>query len=145
MDQTASPQMITYHSGGNNCMFGIVVRDCIYQPEVGHNYGPEYPDSTSQCFQSFKSSSDYIDNTGTQPGEGLYIDEMNTVRDLLGHPAVRNNKDFRLYILSYVEFFNLGENWCDTSSFGVGYWRFGHQPKLTNRLRADLNGAGGPR
>ncbi|KAI8943893.1 hypothetical protein F4801DRAFT_603137 [Xylaria longipes] len=114
MSLVGSPQMITYHAGGNNCGFGAVVSDCIYQP--WGDYGAEYPDPSGQCAKQLANSNAYIDKAGDG---GLCQDERNTIVDLLGHPAVKDNKDFRLYILGYVHFFNLGANYCDDISFGA--------------------------
>ncbi|KAI1846794.1 hypothetical protein JX266_007015 [Neoarthrinium moseri] len=136
MTLVGSPQMITYHAGGNNCGFGAVVNDCIYQP--WGNYGAEYPDPSGQCAKQLADRNTYIDKAGDG---GLYQDELNTVRDLLGHPAVKDNKDFHLYVLGYAHFFNEGANYCDDISFGVlaSVPLVGNAPKVTNRLRTDLN------
>lgn len=135
MDLVGNPQMITYHAGGNNCGFGGVVSDCVYQP--GFGYGKEYPDPSGRCAQSIANSNNYINKAGN---EGLYQDEMNTVTDLLNHPSVKDNKDFKLYILGYAHFFNLGANYCDDISFGVmKYIPRGSAPKLSNQLRTDMN------
>ncbi|XDG03116.1 hypothetical protein ABKA04_002731 [Annulohypoxylon sp. FPYF3050] len=136
MDLVGNPQMITYHAGGNNCGFGDVVFNCIYQP--WGNYGAEYPDPTGKCAKQLANSNDYINEGGEG---GLYQDELNTVRDLLNHPSVKDNKDFRLYILGYAHFFNLGANYCDDISFGAlaTVPLIGNAPKLSNRLRTDLN------
>lgn len=135
MDLVGDPQMITYHAGGNNCGFGGVVSNCIYQP--GFGYGADYPDRSGLCAQSLANSNNYINNAGN---DGLYQDEMNTVMDLLNHPSVRDNKDFKLYILGYAHFFNLGANYCDEISFSVmKYIPKGSAQKLSNRLRTDMN------
>lgn len=110
----SSPQMITYHAGGNNCGFGAVNHDCVYQPKG--DYGPEYPDPDGQCAIQLRSSNGYINNNN--PG-GLYQDEIITVRNLLDHPAVKDNKDFKLYMLGNAYFFNPGANYCDDISFGA--------------------------
>ncbi|KAI0900623.1 SGNH hydrolase [Annulohypoxylon nitens] len=129
MNLVGNPQMVTYHAGGNNCGFGTVISNCIYQP--WGKYGAAYPDPTGECAKQLANSNDYINKAGDG---GLYQDELNTVRDLLDHPSVRDNKGFRLYILGYAHFFNLSANYCDTISFGVL-----HKPRLSNRLRTDLN------
>ncbi|KAI2462864.1 SGNH hydrolase [Annulohypoxylon bovei var. microspora] len=136
MSLVGSPQMITYHAGGNNCGFGAVVSDCIFQP--WGDYGPEYPDPSGQCAKQLANSNAYIDRAGDG---GLYQDERNTVADLLGHAAVRDNKDFRLYILGYAHFFNLGANYCDGISFGAlaSVPVVGNAPKVSDRLRTDVN------
>jgi hypothetical protein len=135
MDQVGNPQMLTYHAGGNNCGFGNVVRDCIYQPPG--NYGNEYPDPTGACAKQLATSNFYIDDTGKA---GLYRQEMDTVVDILNHAAVKDNKDFRLYILGYAHFFNLGANYCDDISFGaLAYLPGANKPKVSNRLRTDMN------
>ncbi|KAI1269957.1 SGNH hydrolase [Xylariaceae sp. FL1019] len=138
VDLVGNPQMMTYQVGGNDCLFGNVIEDCIYQP--GINYGAEYPDDSGQCARRIRQSNDYVNNDTTKAGWGLYIDELKTVRDTLNHPAVRDNKDFKLYILSYVKFFNLGANYCDDISFGAFAWvPGGNAPKVSNRLRTDMN------
>ncbi|RYP93631.1 hypothetical protein DL770_000263 [Monosporascus sp. CRB-9-2] len=134
MDLVGNPQMITYHAGGNNCDFGAVVADCIYQPDRS-SYGPEYPDPAGRCAQRLADSNKYIDQEGEH---GLYQDEVNTVLGMLRHPAVKDNKNFRLYILGYAHFFNLGANYCDDISFGA-VPLIGNKPKVSNRLRTDLN------
>ncbi|KAI1175421.1 SGNH hydrolase [Nemania sp. FL0916] len=135
MSSVGRPQMITYHAGGNNCGFGAVVTDCIYQP--WGQYGAEYPDPSGQCAKQLAERNTYIDRAGDG---GLYQDEVNTVVDLLNHPSVKDNKDFRLYILGYTHFFNLGANFCDNITFGAASWLpFGNAPKVSTRLRTDLN------
>ncbi|KAI0406387.1 SGNH hydrolase-type esterase domain-containing protein [Xylaria palmicola] len=130
MDLVGNPQMITYHAGGNNCGFGDVVKNCIYQPDPSETYG-DYP-GPGLCAESLGRSNDYIN----KPGEGgLYYDEVKTLMDVLGHDAVRDNDNFRLYVLGYAHFFNLGANYCDDISFGP----LRHRPKLSNQLRTDIN------
>lgn len=137
MDQVGNPMMITYHAGGNNCKFGSVINDCIYQPP-GKKYDPQYPDPSGACGTVVGQSLTYINKQGDG---GLYQDELNTVRDLLGHPAVKDNKDFKLYMLSYAHFFNVDTTWCNTVSFApLANWG-GNSPKLTQRLRTDINDA----
>ncbi|KAJ8123098.1 hypothetical protein ONZ43_g867 [Nemania bipapillata] len=138
MSLVGNPQMITYHAGGNNCGFGDVVSSCIYQP-LG-KYGPEYPDPSGVCAMQLADHNGYINNASERGG--LYYDELATVVDLLKDPAVKNNKDFRLYILGYAHFFNLGANYCDDISFGaLATIPGGNAPKVSNRLRTDLNDA----
>lgn len=48
MSLVGNPQMITYHAGGNNCGFGGVVSDCVYQ--ASGDYGAEYPEAVGQIF-----------------------------------------------------------------------------------------------
>jgi hypothetical protein len=136
MNLVGNPQMITYHAGGNNCGFGVVVYNCIYQP--WGDFGAEYPDPSGKRATQLAASNAYIDNVNTG---GLYQDELNTVIDLLHHPAVKGNKDFRLYILGYAHFFNLGANYCDDISLGAlaTVPLIGHAPKVSNRLRTGLN------
>jgi hypothetical protein len=136
MELVGSPQMITYHAGGNNCDFGTVVSDCIYQPlNFGDGYGPEYPDPAGKCAQRMAEKKGYMNDP-----LGLYRDELLTVRDLVSHPVVKDNKDFRLYILGYAHFFNLDANYCDELTFSP--WQsINRGPKLSNRLRTDLNDA----
>ncbi|KAH9991515.1 hypothetical protein F4779DRAFT_623693 [Xylariaceae sp. FL0662B] len=90
---------------------------------------------------SFSIPSQYPDASGQLATAALYQDELNTVRDLLGHPAVRDNGDFRLYILGYARFFNLSANYCDGISFGAlaTVPLVGNAPKVSNQLRTDLN------
>ncbi|KAH9905504.1 SGNH hydrolase [Xylariomycetidae sp. FL2044] len=138
MSSVGNPQMITYHAGGNNCGFGAVVTDCVYQPTG--DFGPEYPNPDGQCAKRLKASNEYINSDNTGRGNGLYIDELNTVRDILNHPAVKDNQEFRLYILGYAQFFHTGDNYCNEISFGALAWLpWGNKPKLTNRLRTDIN------
>ncbi|KAI1749154.1 hypothetical protein F4782DRAFT_533768 [Xylaria castorea] len=130
MDMVGSPQMMTYHAGGNNYGFDDVVSHCINQPGTG--YGPEYPDPSGVCAQQLAKSNSYINNGGEH---GLYGDELKTVIDGLGHPAVQDDTDFRLYIQGYAHFLNLGANYYDGISFGPLISKL----KLSNRLRADVN------
>jgi hypothetical protein len=146
MDQAGkAPQLVTYHAGGNNCDFGAVVTKCVFQPEPLTDWGPEYPDPSGACAQAFNTASHYIDNQERAALQGLYIDEFNTVVDILSHPEVKGNDGFNLYILSYAQFFHVSEdNWCDNAtsseSFAVpNIWR--KKPKLSVQLRTDLNDA----
>ena len=135
MDLVGNPQMLTYHAGGNNCNFGSLVADCIYQPTG--DFGPEYPDPDGKCAKRIAMSNEYIDQDDGKGG--LYFDEMATIRDLLGYAAVKDNKDFKLYILGYARFFNLGDNYCNDISFGALAPVGGNAPKVSNRLRTDIN------
>jgi len=138
-----SPQMITYHAGGNNCDFGATVGDCIYTRPAftlnGIEYPPEYPDPTGPCAQRIKASNEYINNLGTS--NSLYNDELNTLRDLLGHPTVKDNKDFRLYVVGYAHFFNTADNYCSKLSFAPLASLGGDPPKVSVILRSDINDA----
>lgn len=137
MELVGSPQMITYHAGGNNCGFGSVISNCIYQPSMNDTeWQPEYPDPAGKCGQELQSSNNYINDPGDH---GLYQDEMNTVNDVLRHDAVRDNKDFRLYILGYAHLFNTGDNWCNDISFAPRTWIRLPGPKVSNRRRTDIN------
>lgn len=149
MSQVGHPMMITYHAGGNDCDFGRVVSDCIYPfPVWNADYDKAYPDPDGQCAKDVAQINSYINDMRMDPAQGqhgLYYDELATVRDLLAEESVKNNPDFKLYVLGYAHFFNLGSNYCDDESFapqaakfkGAGY----HPPTLTNRLRTDFNDA----
>jgi hypothetical protein len=54
---------------------------------------------------------------------------------------VGDNKDFKLYILGYAHFFNLGANYCDDISFGAFALVGGAAPKVSNVLRTAFNDA----
>ena len=150
MDQVGSPVMLTYQAGGNNLGLGKVVTDCIYPLPMGPSseYNNPYPDPDGQCVQDMNAINGYINDMRTDPtpgNHGLYYDELATVRDVLGHAAVKNNPDFRLYILGFAHFFNLGTNYCDNLSFAPraeGAIKAGsHPPNVTNQLRTDFNDA----
>lgn len=53
---------------------------------------------------------------------------------------MKNNPNFKLYIIGYAHFFNADTDWCDTISFRYLPSPFNRQ-MLTQQLRADLNGA----
>ncbi|KAK9416771.1 putative SGNH hydrolase-type esterase domain-containing protein [Seiridium unicorne] len=137
MDLVGSPNMATYHAGGNNCGFGEVVEKCIYQPAF-RDWGPKYPDPAGECGKSFNAKNAYIKDAGDF---GLYQQEMDTIKDILKHSAVKDNDNFHLYIMGYAQFFNEGDNYCNDISFGALAPVYGPAPKLTNRLRTDLNSA----
>ncbi|KAM0809507.1 putative SGNH hydrolase-type esterase domain-containing protein [Seiridium cardinale] len=125
------------HAGGNNCGFGEVVEKCIYQPGF-RDWGPEYPDPAGECGKSFNAKNAYIKDAGDF---GLYQQEMDTIKDILKHSAVKDNDNFHLYIMGYAQFFNQGDNYCNDISFGALAPVYGPAPKLMNRLRTDLNSA----
>ncbi|KIM98266.1 hypothetical protein OIDMADRAFT_56640 [Oidiodendron maius Zn] len=148
MDQVGNPVLLTYQAGGNNLGLGKVVTDCIYPLPLAlsSEYSNPYPDPDGQCVQDMNAINGYINDMRTDPtpgNHGLYYDELATVRDVLGHAAVKNNPDFRLYILGFAHFFNLGTNYCDNLSFvprPQGAVKAGsHPPNVTNQLRTDFN------
>lgn len=143
MSQVGNPMMITYHAGGNNCDFGSVVANCIYPtPAWNADYDKAYPDPDGQCAKNVANTNGYINGMGMH---GLYSDELLTVQGLLKESSVKNNPDFRLYILGYAHFFNVGSNYCDDESFAPQAAKFKnlgyHPPTLTSRLRTDFNDA----
>lgn len=86
MDLVGSPDMATYHAGGNNCGFGEIVEKCIYQPTFGY-WGPKYPDTAGECGKSFNAKNADIKDAGDF---GLYQQEMDTIKDILEHSAVKD-------------------------------------------------------
>jgi hypothetical protein len=149
MTQVGSPMMVTYHAGGNDCDFGRVVNNCIYPiPPLNADYDKAYPDPDGQCAKDVAVTNGYINDMRMDPTpgqHGLYYDELATVQNLLEEDSVKNNPDFKLYILGYAHFFNLGSNYCDDESFAPQAAKFKsagyHPPTLTNQLRTDFNDA----
>lgn len=138
------PRMLTYHAGGNNCDFGAAVADCIYPLPtswITRSYPPEYPDPAGPCIARVEGSNRYINTPGNGSGEGLYYDELRTLQDLLGQSAVKDNPDFKLYVLGYAHFFNTNDNFCSQTSFAPAASLGGNPPKLSQRLRIDINDA----
>lgn len=83
---------------------------------------------------------DPLDTSTTK--KGLYQDELNTIVDLLNDNSVKDNPDFKLYVLGYAHFFNLGDNYCNSLSFApFANAPVGNSPKLTLQLRTDMNTA----
>ena len=158
MQQVGSPMMLTYHAGGNNIHFGKIVTECLYAtptqldlPNFGGGYDQPYPDPSASCTKDVNWANGYINNMNMdEKNPGLYLDELRTIRDILAWPTIAANPDFRLYVLGYAHFFNLGPNYCDNISFapfvinqattvpkGINLT----PPKVTNRLRTDFNDA----
>ncbi|KAK6084448.1 hypothetical protein SCUP234_03237 [Seiridium cupressi] len=100
--------------------------------------GPKYPDPAGECGKSFNAKNAYIKDAGDF---GLYQQEMDTIKDILKHSAVKDNDNFHLYIMGYAQFSSEGDNYCNDISFGALAPVYGPAPKLTNRLRTDLNSA----
>ena len=167
MDQVGNPMMLTYQAGGNNCGFGEAVSKCLYPFPGLLGYDKPYPDPNGACFQAVNKSNTYINNMRTNDDDseephGLYLDEFRTIQAVLLKDAVKNNPDFKLYVLGYAHFFNLGTNYCDNLSFAPGVKAdpnglgeiagssaeaLGlletnyHPPNVTNQLRTDFNDA----
>jgi hypothetical protein len=110
--------------------FPNIVEDCIYQPNQDRDYGPEYPDPEGECFKTLKHARELISSTWFS--ESLW----DSVYAVLNEPRIRANPRFRLFIVSYTGLFNHDDPACNDWSFGI--WG-GKQPKLTTRLRRDIN------
>ncbi|KIM96268.1 hypothetical protein OIDMADRAFT_58609 [Oidiodendron maius Zn] len=143
MDQVGNPMMLTYQAGANNCGFGTAVAKCLYPLPGLLGYDKPYPDPDGDCAKQVHDTNTYINDMRTDPSygfHGLYQDEIATVRNVLGHTAVKDNPDFRLYVLGYAHFFNLGSNYCDNLSFAALNANY-QPPNVTNQLRTDFNDA----
>ena len=162
--QVGNPMMLTYQAGGNNCGFGTAVARCLYPIPGVFGYDKPYPDPEGACWKAVNDSNTYINDMRMidKPGfHGLYFDELTTIQRVLSNDIVKNNPDFKLYVLGYAHFFNLGANYCDNLSFapGVKVNAFNEvattltsialdslatnyqPPNVTNKLRTDFNDA----
>jgi hypothetical protein len=110
--------------------FPNIINDCVYQFDRNKDYGPEYPDPEGECFKTLKRSQEIILTPSF--ARGIW----NSIYAILNEPRIRANPQFRLFVVSYTGLFNHDDPACDNWSFGI--WG-GNQPKLTSRLRREIN------
>lgn len=140
MCQVDDPSIIIMTVGGNDANFAQVAINCIYQPDLNTDYGPDYADDTNRtgaCANAMNISKGYIQD----PKKGLAFDLNVTFLNMLDTELVRNNPDLRIYQTGYAHFFNVDEEWCNGESFGAtpGIIPGAHKPKLSQQLRTDIN------
>lgn len=126
----SAPDLVIMTAGGNNAGFFGVADACVLHSTKGQNYGPNYADDTSRtgaCAKAIDASTKYIKD---QLGKDLKA----TMDDIFVADNVKANQDFLLYVTGYAAFFNLGDDWCNTHSFGVRSW-----PPLSHAVRNDMN------
>lgn len=102
MAKTGSPHLVIMTAGGNNAGFYDIAMSCICQLDKDHDFGAVFPDDGG-CSAAIQRSKDYIDNI-------ISIDLANTIRDILNTPQAKSHIDFNLYVIGYVQFFNLDED-----------------------------------
>jgi hypothetical protein len=140
LSNTGTPSLVTMQLGGNDCYFGSVAKECIFKGGSTAFSYPDYPDPKSGCTQIINDRIDFILGAGEYNQEnGFYGTERDTIKSILQWPGIQGNKDFRLYIIGYAEFFNEAtpeSDWCNTETFGV-WWH----PKLSRDLRKAINSA----
>lgn len=124
------PDFATLMVGGNDAGFQAIVEDCVYQFNRERDYGPEYPDHDGECAKTLAWSRETIRSEGFWAG---FLDAVNAVMSMDG---VWENREFRLYVLSYAGLFNHDDEACDEWTFGV--WP-GHTPRLRRELRRAVN------
>jgi hypothetical protein len=124
--KTGTPQVIVMSSGGNNAGFGTVIEKCIYTGD-----GIQYNDPRDgACKQAIRGAVDYMDNRA-EP----YLHD--TLVDLFNSPQAKSHPDFWLYVNSYVHFFNVDTDWCNTVSFSPRV--IGSNQLLQKELRVQFN------
>lgn len=138
VQKTGKPYLVTMTAGGNDAGFFSIARDCIYQQDPRHDYGPDYPDKNGDCFKSVQGSHDYINGAVGSLERDMTI----TLQDILNTDNAKAHLDFLLYLTGYARFFAVadgdGKDWCDGESFGA--IPLVHQPKLTKVVRRAING-----
>jgi hypothetical protein len=102
----------------------------VYQENQDKDYGPEYPDPNGECFKALAHTHEIIRSLWFIKGiwDSIYA--------ILNEPRIRRNRRFKLFIVSYSGLFNHDDETCNDWSFGI--WG-GKQPKLTTRLRREIN------
>jgi hypothetical protein len=138
--QLDDPSIIIMTIGGNDAQFADIAVNCIYQPDLKTDYGPDYADDTknaSKCARAINSTRSYIQDSE----KGLAFDLTTTYDNMLDTDLIRNNPDVRIYHTGYAHFFNIDEEWCNEESFGAlpGIVPGSHKPKLSQKLRGDVN------
>jgi hypothetical protein len=97
---------------------------------------PEYPDPKGECAKELAATTDYIFGKGRNQ---LFQDARWIVNQVFDHPKVKNNPNFRLFVVGYFQFFfdEGGEgDWCSNVSFAL---RTKDRPRLSVALRKRIN------
>lgn len=131
LNKTYSPDFGTLMIGGNPGGFADILYDCVFWPERGKDYGPEFPDPEGECFKALERANDIVRSQWFL--EGILL----SISLILTAPMVRRNPHFKLYVVSYATLFNDEDEACDDLSFG--YWS-GQKPLLKKELRQEING-----
>jgi hypothetical protein len=111
---------VTLSIGGNDAHFGDVIKACIYRFN--------YFEDDSRCIDALNAADKVI--SGDDIRYALFDAYGKVIR------KAGWDREFRLYITAYVQFFNEYTDHCDDASFG--YWR-ANKPKLTHALRQRMN------
>ncbi|KAF2436779.1 hypothetical protein EJ08DRAFT_2596 [Tothia fuscella] len=131
LDREKAPDFAFLMVGGNPGGFFSIIENCVYQQDRDKDYGPEYPDPEGECYKALRRARQNIRSP-------WFINGIwNSVYAILDEPRIRKNRRFRLVVVSYAGLFNHDDKRCDDWSFGI--WS-GKQPKLTTKLRRDING-----
>ncbi|KAK4208669.1 SGNH hydrolase-type esterase domain-containing protein [Rhypophila decipiens] len=133
----ARPQLLLGTFGGNDGFFGDIARACIYKPDPGGPWGPDYdndPNGTGWCKKYLKQARDFIDDP-----QGLEVKFRETIDYAFGFSNREPNPSTRLdfYVSSYVKFFNAETDACDGWTFAR--WFSTGSPKLVKALRREMN------
>lgn len=129
-DSKPPPDFATLMIGGNPGGFPDLLYNCIFWPERSRDYGPEYPDPEGECFKAVQRCQNNI-------GAQWFIDGvLRSIALILTEPRIRQNPDFKLYVVGYAELFNHEDEACGNWSFGV--WP-GKKPLLKKELRVEID------
>jgi hypothetical protein len=112
-------------AGENNAHFSDVVYNCIYQPYPGFEY-------SELCATALHNALDYIGSTSADPEQSFSAGHKQTIAKIMDNPRIKNNPNFRLYVLSYAYFFNSVAEADKCNDWSFGYWT--HKPKLTEEF-----------
>lgn len=131
LNQSFAPEFATLTLGGNPGGFPDLLYNCIFWPDHGKDYGPEYPDPEGECWKAIERAKETVQSQ-------LFLEGiLRSVSLILTEPRIRQSLDFKLYVIGYAELFNPDDDSCDDLSFGV--WS-GKKPLLKKELRREING-----
>lgn len=106
------------------------MESCVYQFNRSKEYGAHYPNKTGDCYKALQRSNKKI-------RDPWFLDGItDAIHAVLNESRIRNDPDFRLYILGYANLFNDQDKACDNQTFGI--WS-GKTEYLTRALRKEIN------
>ena len=133
------PSLVVMSMGGNNAFFADIVNSCIYNGDPRVDYGlPFHLDTqgTGECKKTLAKADDVLSSGELADGLTKTIDAIFLHAAQNGFPS-----DFRLYINSYVDFFNAETDACEKWTFAPWWSRVRNRqpPLLTKELRQAFN------